>query len=259
MNFDYPFELREGRIWVDSVVNGALKAGILDTGADGTGIDEALAKELGLRRGKDQTATITAGKIVVAKTDPIVFGLGNGTLTAEDANILQLSTHFKALDFILGFDALRKVPFSIDYRESLLHFGSMPKGVAAQFVVDKDIRPTAELSVAGARIPAILDTGSGTGITFPDSWARKNIAGFPLADPQRRTILGNAYISQRFVLDDLSLAGIRFAAVDGQAIAAEKGTFGDQVPDLAEIGNPVLRMFGEIGIDGERRTIAFAR
>jgi len=47
--------------------------------------------------------------------------------------------------------------------------------------------------------------------------------------------------------------------VEAQAVAAEEGSFGDQEDNLATIGNPVLRMFKQVGIDDERKVITFVR
>lgn len=256
---DFPFELRDGRIWVEVSLRGATKSGILDTGADGTAIDQGLSEELGLKRGKIQSATSVASDLEVTKTDPIEFGLGKSSLTAEEANILPLSTHIKGLSFILGFDALRKLPFTIDYSKSLLQFGSMPKGVSAQFTLSKDIRPTVELNLAGARIPAMLDTGSAAGIVLPVSWVKKNLTQLALEGPQRRAILGSEYESQRFVLAEVMLGGTHLTKVEAQAVEAEKGSFGDQEDNLATIGNPILGMFEQVGIDGARRMITLVR
>lgn len=246
-------------MWVEVSLRGATKSGILDTGADGTAIDQGLAEELGLKRGQAQSATLIAGEIEVAKTDPITFGLGNALLTADEANILPLSNHFKGLSFILGFDALGKMPFTIDYSKGLLQFGSMPEGISVHFVLGKDIRPTTELRVAGALIAAVLDTGSGVGISFPVSWVRKNLAWLPLGEPQSRAILGSEYESQKFVLEEILLGGTSLTRVVAQSVAAEEGSFGDQEDNLAEIGNPILRMFEQVGIDGGRRMITFVR
>ena len=256
---DFPFELRDNRIWVEVNLKGATKFGILDTGADGTAVDQGLSEELGLKRGKIQSATSVAGNLEVTKTDPIEFGLGTMSLTADEANILPLSTNIKELSFVLGFDALKKTPFTIDYSKNLLQFGSVPEGISVQFMLDKDTRPTTELKVAGAAVAAMLDTGSAAGIIFPVSWVKKNLAELALGEPQKRAILGSEYESQKFILKEVLLGGTSLPKVEAQAVAAEEGSFGDQEDNLATIGNPVLRMFRQVGIDGERKVITFVR
>lgn len=240
-------------------MKGATKSGIFDTGADGTAIDQGLSEELGLKRGHTQPATTVSADIGVVKTDPIEFSMGRTSLTADEANILPLSAHIEGLNFILGFDALRKVPFTIDYSKGLLRFGSMPEGVSAQFVLGKDIRPTTELKVAGASIAAMLDTGAAGGISFRASWVKKNLAKLRLEEPQKRVILGSGYESRKFTLERVLLGGTRLTKVEAEAVAAEKGAFGDQEESLAEIGNAVLKMFEQVGIDGERRVVTFVR
>jgi hypothetical protein len=227
---------------------------MLDTGSDGTAIDQEVAEVLGLGHGKTQAATSVAGNLEVTKTDPIDFTLGKSSLTADEANILPLDTHIKGLNFILGFDALKKTPFTIDYLRSVLRFGSLPEGIRVQFAHGKDIRPTAELKVAGVTIAAMLDTGSAAGIMFPVAWVRENLANLALGAPQKRTILGSQYESQKFILKEVLLGGASLFEVGAQAVATEEGSFGD----LATVGNPILEKFKQIGIDGERRVISFA-
>ena len=250
---DLPFELRGGRIWVEATLRGVRKSGIFDTGADGTAIDQELSEGLGLKRGHTQAATTVSADIGVVKTDPVEFGLGRTSLTADEANILPLSTHIQGLDFILGFDALKKVPFTIDYSKGFLRFGSVPEGVRMPFALDKDIRPTTELKVAGASITAMLDTGAAGGISFRVSWVKKNLAKLRLEEPQKRVILGSEYESRKFILEEVLLGGATLTKVEAEAVAAEEGAFGDQDESLVEVGNTVLKLFEQVGIDGERR------
>jgi gag-polyprotein putative aspartyl protease len=245
-------------MWVQATVNGKNKAGIFDTGADGTAIDSGSAEELGLMAGQKQSATGVAGDIEAFKTDPISFGLGDITLTADEANIVPLSKHVKGLDFILGFDALRSTPFLIDYLKDILEFGTTPNGTPRPFVFEGDIRPTTRLDIVGATLTAMLDTGSGAGIILPQAWVKANLAGLKLGESNERPILGSGYQSQPFELREASLGGVRLVKVAAQAVAAEDGSFGDQESNWATVGNVALGMLARVGIDGNRRLVVLA-
>jgi hypothetical protein len=249
--------MKDGRIWVQADLNGAIKTGILDTGSDGTAIDKVLAEELKLTSGRRQSATTVASEMQVVKTDPVSFGLGSASLRADEANIVPLGEHMKGLDFILGFDALQKLPFTIDYANTLLRFGSMPHGMPAPFTISEDIRPTTQLRLAGVGLAALLDTGSRAGVSLPRAWVKANLVGLRLGESSKHLVLGSEVESQRFELDEISVGGISLAKVEAQSVVADEGSFGDQESSWATIGNVTMGMFAQIGVDGRQRAIVF--
>lgn len=252
---DLPFELREGRVWISTRIQGRPAWAIFDTGADGTAVDASFAAEAGLVGSGGQKGTTVAAEVQMVKAGPAEFALGTSTFAAEDVMLIPLAKQMPGLQAILGFDVLRRFPFTLDYRMGLIRVGSLPSGPAFPFIAEHDIRPTTTVETRSTRFESTIDTGSSKGLSLPVSWVSANAPEL-LGSEMTREILGSRLSARPFVIDGVRLGGIDLNRIPGEAVSSEGGSFAAQHGRWANIGNEVLRRF-RLGIDGVRRVSVF--
>jgi predicted aspartyl protease len=249
-----PFEYPRSRVWVRARVMQREAFGILDTGADGTAIDSVFASKVGLETKGMEKGTVEADELELTKAGPASFDLGPAKLEAEGVYVVPLASRVPGL-VIIGFDTMRKVPFTLDYSSKTLELGPR-KGREVPFALEKDLRPSVPAEILGERFSGVLDTGSGTGISLPLQWVEKNASRLKvdLGPRSERTLLGEGKLRSRgFVLGRLILAEIALEDVKAEGVESEKGSASDQETNWASVGNLVLGKLGWVGFDGRRR------
>jgi len=127
-----PFQLKEGMAWVVDHVNGQRLNGILDSDSDETLLDSGTAERLGLQKQIVQSKPISGGA-EKTRPDSISFDLGPSALVASRPKIVLIGNQFPGMDFILGFDALGKTPFTVDYSKNMIRLGTVPSGSQSSF------------------------------------------------------------------------------------------------------------------------------
>lgn len=245
------FESREHRLWLPVGIGGDIFSGLLDTGSDGTVVDASVAARIGLEIADRVAGSTVADTFQVERGGPVAFQLGENELRAEAVGVLPIATQLQGLDVILGFDVLRCLAFTIDYRRGTISWGEMPPGPQVPFVAADDIRPTVPMKVLGHAVTGTVDTGSARGISLPAAWLNRH-GGLDPGSGEKRSVLGATVTAGSFQLDTATVAGHDLEGVPGEAVNAEAGSFADQDTPWANLGNLVLERF-QIGVDGAGR------
>lgn len=94
---------------------------LIDTGAQYSVVDTAVAKRLGVTRIRQKVRVVAFGKTGIAHR-AILPGLRLGPIFTS-LPCLELDIPFEGIDAILGLDLLRRYAFSIDYRSGRMIFG----------------------------------------------------------------------------------------------------------------------------------------
>lgn len=252
---DVDFDLREGRVWIDSRIQGESARAIFDTGSDGTAVDIQFATDLGLPPKGEVGGSTVAGEMGMVRSGPAKLAIGARELATDEVVLLPLASHVPGLQAILGFDVLREFPFTLDYGRRCIRLDSMPDGQGLPFVVEDDIRPTTWLAAHGARFKAHIDTGSSQGVSLPLEWVESNVPNI-LGEETRREILENMVTARQLRLDRMRLGDLELEEVQGEAVSAGGGSFAAQGALWANIGNAVLKRC-RVGIDGRSRVSVF--
>ena len=255
VDVDLAFDLREGRVWIPVRIQDESIWAILDTGSDGTAVDVELAERLGLPQREEKTGSSVAGQVDLIMTGPATIALGPRELTVPEVALLPLASQIPGLQAILGFDALRDLPFTLDYRTQRLQLDALPSGPGVRFVTEGEIRPTTWLVTLGERFEALLDTGSAQGVSLPLQWIETEAPEL-LKEETQREILGDPVRSRRLTLDAIRLGDVLLNEVQGEAVTAQGGSFAAQGARWANVGNAVLARL-RVGIDGRRRRTFF--
>lgn len=168
-----PFELVDGRIYVQARVNGAGPFRFaVDTGASGIGrADTALAAALGLKlTGKASTSDgVQAAVVDTLQLDSLALGSleikGVEVITRDYGSRMPAEARFHG---ILARDFFAGGLLVLDYPKKLLSFSrsmSLPPAGAGSVGYERAFR--VPVSVGGVRTEANLDTGANVGLVMP--------------------------------------------------------------------------------------------
>lgn len=249
-------------MWVRAQIAGHQAWGIFDTGSDGTALDSEFARSIGLASRGVQSGTTVAGNVAVERLEEVEFDLEGKKLLSKETNMVPLSSELAGLQFVLGFDALEKVPFVIRPRDQKILFGPFEESPnESEFEIQGDIRPTTRLEILGESSYAMLDTGSSGGISLPRQWVEANASrlGIEASGWEKRKILSNDFLSMRFAIREIMLGHLRLKNVPAEAVESEKGSFANQSTFWGNIGWLVLQELESIAIDGQRRRITLTK
>ncbi|HEV2118916.1 MAG TPA: hypothetical protein VGS11_02225 [Candidatus Bathyarchaeia archaeon] len=239
------FKLKDGMVWVGAQVNDQQLNGILDSDSDETFLDTQTAQRLALKH-NDQSGSV----------DPVSFGLGTSTLVASRAKILPIGNHFPGMDFILGFDALGKTPFTVDYSKSVIQLGTVPQGREVTFQSGRDV-PSAKVTFSKLNVNAVIDTGAPAGLDLPFAWVKTKLPSVRFQQAVDRKDLGPRYEALPFMLGEVLIGGVKLSSIKAEAIRLKTYPLENRGDNWATIGNHILTRFAQIGIDGPNRKCVF--
>lgn len=249
------FRLEDGMVWVGARVKGHDISGTLDSDSDQTFIDTQTAEKLGLENREARSAPVwdMPGE---DEHDGVSFELGPSALKARRPTILPIRNQIPGMDFILGFDAIGKIPFTVDYSRSLIRLGTLPHGQRVPFLPGKDV-PSTTVRFSDLDVNAVVDTGAPAGLDIPFPLVKSILASVQFEQPVGRKDLGPRYEALPFTINELFIGGARLSNVKAAAVRRKDNPLENQGDNWATIGNNVLSRFAQIGIDGLNRNCVF--
>lgn len=204
---DLPAELPLVRTGAHICVDGVFVNGqgplrfLVDTGGMGAGrADVSLVRKLGLEQAGTVQASDGSDRGTVEMPVYELDELRVGPATFRGVRVLSRDYNAHAagarghIDGVLGYHLFREVLLTIDYPGKVLRFerGALPEPDGKQvFPLDDDRVPTVEVSLAGRKCPARIDTGSMGGISVgPELAAALPTVGEPRQIGEARTLTG---------------------------------------------------------------------
>jgi len=234
-------------VWVGARVKGHDVNGILDSDSDQTFVDTETAERLGLQNRKTQSAPVSEG---------VSFDMGPSVLISPSPTILPIRNQILGMDFILGFDAIGKTPFTVDYSESVIRLGTLPQGRKVPFLSGRNV-PSTRVRFSNLEVNAVVDTGAPAGLDIPFPWIKSNLPSVQFEQSAERKNLGSKYEALPFMINDVLVGGAKLSKVKAAAIRRKDNPLENQGDNWATIGNLVLSRFAQIGIDGLNRNCVF--
>lgn len=216
-----PFELRSGsQIFIPAIVGGERISVLLDSGAEMTVLDLALARRLGLS---------LEGEVVVQGTGGLSSGtfadgvdIQVGALTFQDLTVLVLDLGPVGLQIpaILGKDAFNALVVDLDFpnRQVAFHepeaFVPPPDARKVELISTGDIRAV-QLSIEGRAAQLFdFDTGNGGGlILYPDYAASEGLLDNRPSTTTRSGGVGGIRVTRLATIANIDLAGFEIHGV----------------------------------------------
>lgn len=236
-----------GRLLVGARVNGVPVQALLDSAAEMSFIDRALAQRLGLASGTavaaqgSGAASVDAGLVTGVRLE--AFGLALPDQTVAVTELADVGTRLlnRRLDMILGrevFDAARLQIDIAHHRLRVLGAAARPPGVRLALSTQQGIETLGVRVEDGPTVQAALDFGNGSEVLVGDALAaRLNLLHDGRAVGHAAGGgLGGVRERQTLALSSLEVAGCRFTAVPAALDAQPSAT------DL-NIGVSILRHF----------------
>lgn len=238
---------RGGRLLVEARVNGVPVEALLDSAAEMSFIDPALAQRLGLKPAAavaaqgSGAAAVDAGLVSGVRLEAFGLQLNDQTLAITDLSDVGARLLHRRIDMILGrevFDAARLEIDIAHQRLRVLRGTREPRGVRLPLTTQRGIETFSVRVEDGPPVQAALDLGNGSQVLLGAALAERlnllhdgrpvhSAAGGGLGGAQQRTLL---------TLRSLEVAGCRFAAVPAAIDAKESAT------DV-NVGVAILRHF----------------
>jgi len=233
----YPLALtRGGRLLVEARVNGVPVQALLDSAAETSFIDRALAQRLGFTPATavaaqgSGAAPVDAGLVTGVRLQAFGLTLADQTVAVTDLADVGTRLLHRRLDMILGrevFDAARLQIDIAHQRLSVLGAAARPPGVRVALSTQKGIETLGVRVEDGPVVAAALDFGNGSQVLIGTALAgHQNLLhdGRPVGHAAGGG-LGGALERQTITLRSLEVAGCRFtavpAAIDAQASATD--------------------------------------
>jgi hypothetical protein len=241
------------RIFIPATINGRPVKLLLDSGADATVIDTALAKELGLKLEGEGVANGTGGQTSTAMAKNVEIKVGSMSLHVPMAVSMDLSdvSHRLGipLQVILGADVFKQLIVDLDFGRRTIAFDepqgfTPPPGAVTVPVTPQAGVPTVTASFEGGpEVQVDFDIGNGSPLLiFPAYWQPHKM----LDDRKVSARLGGAVGGAR----EEKMATVRTVVFAGHTfhdVPAEFSTPGPNAVDsdhsVANIGLPIYSRF----------------
>jgi hypothetical protein len=246
---DVPFELVRNQIVVEARIQGQGPFScLIDTGANPSALDIALAKQLQVPVAEKGGAAegIGSGDVTVYPTEFNVT-IGDGPEPRIPAVAIDLSSLSKALErpihCILGQSWLRANVVQIDYPSERVRFSASsfePPPPAfrcheskMRFWLPDDLMPLVSIEVNGVELQVSLDTGSSGALKlFPDGAQEAGID--PSAGNRGGTVTGARGTSS---VSKITISSVRFGPLYSENVSASIGERNQGEPKGSRMGN----------------------
>jgi predicted aspartyl protease len=260
---EIPFEFTRSLVLVQARVQGQGPfACLVDTGANPSVIDLALARKLGLRLSGEAGAAegIGSDQVKIHETE-MLAAVGNATaspVAAVAVDLAALSRAFgRPIDCILGQSWLATRVTEIDYPRGVLRQRQSRRTEAScstmpmRFWMDDDLMPLVTAQVNGQDVAVSLDTGSnGVLKLFPLEARRAGVEVEPASEGSVTGVRGRAAVSggraTRVQFGPLALSDVR--------ITVGERNEGESAGRSGNLGNGLLRL-GVLTLDYPARRI----
>jgi len=183
-----PFEFfNENRVFIPAKVNGRATQVLLDSGAEMTVVDEAYAKELGLKTQGQVAAVGSGGQAQARFAGGVDIHIGDLRLTGLTVAVIDLADVTRQmghpLPVILGKEAFNQLVVDVDFprRRIAFHESSTFKAPAAAarlpLVESAGGQREVYISIEGRpAIPVLFDVGNGGALSlFPAYWEKEGL------------------------------------------------------------------------------------
>ena len=251
-----PFQLKEYMVWISANVNGHQLSGILDSDSDETYLDDKTGQRLTSIKPREHFGNVPGDAVEDIQSMPVSFDLGPSTvLTSQKPKIIEIENRYPGMHFILGFDAIGKTPFTLDYSKNLIQLGTIPQGPTVAFPSKSEL-PSLSIKISNIQVNSVVDTGSPAGLDLPFGWVKSNLPAARFQEAVGRRDLGPRFAAHPFSLREIQIGSVKLSNVKAEAIQDKTHPRG-QPDEWATIGNRILSGFAQVGIDGPGRKCVF--
>jgi predicted aspartyl protease len=241
----HPLKEHNHRLFIPVTINGVEAEALLDSAAEMTFVDPALAQRLGLKAQGSETAQGSGGAVRVQFADGVnvaAAGVSLANLTVALLDMRDLSKRLGENDLriILGrefFDAAR---VRIDIGAGVLEKidpAVEPRGVKLLLTSERGIE-SVPCRIEGVATQADIDLGNGSEVLVGRAFAQANglLASARITGRKTGSGIGGAVDRDLVTLSRLEIAGVEFAdvpaAIDPQPTAG-----------AVNVGTSILRRF----------------
>lgn len=241
------------RIFIPATINGRPVKLLLDSGADATVLDTALAKELGLKLEGEGVANGTGGQTTTAMARNVEIKVGSMTLHVPVAVSMDLSdvSHRLGLPMqvIFGADVFKQLIVDIDFGRRTIAFAepqgfNPPPGAVTVPVTPQAGVPSVTASFEGGpEVQVDFDIGNGSPLLiFPAYWQPHHMLDDRKVSARLGGAVGGAREEKMATVRTVTFAGHTF-----HDVPAEFSTPGPNAVDsdhsVANIGLPIYSRF----------------
>ena len=241
-----PFTLLNGKMFVDVTVNGVRAQAFVDSGAQYTGLDQAFARQAGVKLGLPMLMRGIQGLSGARRAQDVRLEVGGAVVTSEAivTNYADLAGQIShVIDAVMGGDVFRAFVVEIDFNTQLL---ALHDRASFQPPANARLTPlqphnglmSATVAVENrGEVQALLDLGSNVPLII-SPWPAKNLgllSGRPVSTA-RMGGQGAATVAQITTARSVSLAGERF---DRVPVMIPRRSVGLD----ANLGLPILQRF----------------
>ena len=212
-------ESRTGLPLIMAGVNGRAVVALIDTGAQVTSLDRALAEELGLEAALTPplVAMGAGGHRQVAEGVDLALELGAMRFDRVRAAVVNLGPlaqpEIAGVGLVIGQDVLGSVLIELDFGERLAHFtangaAAIPPGAVAIPAQRRGRGMEARVRVEETVLDLLVDTGSTAGVSLSETMADNvGLMEGREATAQQRIVLGGVSTGRVIPIRGLFVAG----------------------------------------------------
>jgi len=251
IDFDY---YRDSRIFIRTVINSIETEAVLDSGAEVTVIDAALAEQAGLLGEGALSASGTGGNTEVQIATGVNLTIGNLQLNDLTVAILDMGNLAdrllgRPLPIILGKEVFNEMVVDVDYPNRRIAFHEVDQwsyqgvGTREALSLHEGLRVMEITVEGGAPIQVGFDIGQGSALTLFEGYVNESglLDGRPVTNHLGGGV-GGAVISPHTSIGSMTFGGTTFSNVPvGLAIGAE-GSFNTET-EQGNLGTGIFNRF----------------
>jgi hypothetical protein len=243
---DFPFEYREGLIWIDVSVPGIGKtlSFMLDSGAEVSVIDLRVAQGLGLKQGNLVSVRGVKSSVNGYWPEHLAARLGDVSLPKDflAVNLSDLSKACKCgVDGLLGADFFKGRVVQINFQEQKIHVLKSANPTACEESLPLQVRSSGMLIRIQVNSGKSQKVRLDTGCASPLQWVSSKTPSEPYA---KQIAVGMTEVSMPLIRTSVRIGDSVFTSVptgvqDRQIFSGEDGL----------LGTPLLARFAVVTID----------
>ena len=236
-----PLIVDHGRLFIQARINGVATEALLDSGAESSLFDPALASEAHFGAGEKVTMKGSGGEQEVQVVSGVKIEALGRTIPAAEVVVMDMSDLSDRLikrptRAIVGREVFDAGPIRIDLAKSdvqALETGSTPRGVKLALTENRGIE-TVPVTLGSETTQAVLDFGNGTGVMIGKELAEK--LKLKVVGMMKGGGIGGEVVRNVVRLPKLILAGMTFDNIEASV---------DETSSRADlnIGTPILKHF----------------